>query len=129
MSVGRFFEAGRFLSVGVANTFLGLSIIYAAKWLLHLGDVAANVLGYSVGLSLSFSLNSRWTFAYCGPHLPALIKFLLVTLVAYAANLAVVLVAIHYFDANAYLSQASGVVPYTLISYLASRYLVFRNTI
>ena len=38
MSVGRFFEAGRFLSVGVANTFLGLSIIYAAKWLLHLGD-------------------------------------------------------------------------------------------
>ena len=118
MSVGRFFEAGRFLSVGVANTFLGLSIIYAA-----------NVLGYSVGLSLSFSLNSRWTFAYCGPHLPALIKFLLVTLVAYAANLAVVLVAIHYFDANAYLSQASGVVPYTLISYLASRYLVFCNTI
>lgn len=129
MSVGWFLEAGRFFSVGVANTFVGLSFIYAAKWLFHIGDVAANLLGYSVGLLLSFALNSRWTFAYRGPHLPALGKFLLVTLVAYSTNLLTVLVAIEYFGLNAYVAQASGVVPYTLISYLASKYLVFHSRI
>ena len=39
MSVGRFFEPGRFLSVGVANTFLGLSIIYAATWLVGIEGI------------------------------------------------------------------------------------------
>lgn len=127
MSLGIFREAGRFLSVGVANTLVGLLVIYLAKWLLHLGDVAANASGYSVGLLLSFALNSRWTFAYRGPHLPALIKFMLVTLAAYAMNLATVMGAITYFGLNSYIAQAVGIVPYTLTSFLASKYLVFRG--
>jgi len=127
VNVGGFFEAGRFVSVGLVNTLVGLAVIYAAKGFFHVGDIAANVLGYSVGLLLSFALNSRWTFAYRGPHLSALAKFLFVALVAYAANLLTVLVAIHYFDSNGYVAQATGVVPYTLITYLASKYLVFRS--
>lgn len=122
-------EVGRFLSVGVANTLVGLLAIYAAKWFLLLGDVAANAFGYSVGLLLSFALNSRWTFAYRGPHLPALAKFVLVFLVAYAMNLATVLGAIQYLGLNGYVAQAMGIVPYTLTSYLASKYLVFRNRV
>ncbi len=127
MSHEHFREVGRFLSVGVANTVVGLLVIYAAKWFLLLGDVAANALGYSVGLLLSFALNSRWTFAYNGPYLPALVKFGCVTLAAYGMNLATVLGAILYFDLNGYVAQALGVVPYTLTSYLASKYVVFRN--
>lgn len=127
MSSAQFLEAGRFLSVGVANTLAGLAVIYAAKWFFQLGDVAANVLGYLTGFLLSFALNSRWTFAYRGPHLSALAKFLFAALVAYAANLLTVLIAIHYFDLNGYVAQATGVVPYTLIAYLASKYLVFRS--
>jgi putative flippase GtrA len=100
MSSARLHEARRFLSVAVVNTAVGLSVIYAAKWFLRLGDFAANVLGYSVGLLLSFALNSRWTFAYRGPHLPALAKFSLVTFVAYGMNLVTVLVAIRFFGLN-----------------------------
>lgn len=128
MNIGPLFEAGRFVSVGLVNTLVGLAVIYAAKGFFRVGDVAANVLGYSVGLLLSFALNSRWTFAYRGPHLSALAKFLFVALIAYATNLLTVLAAIHYFHLNGYLAQAMGVVPYTLITYLASKYLVFRNT-
>ena len=106
-------EAGRFLSVGVTNTLAGLLAIYAAKWFLLLGDVAANAFGYSVGLLLSFTLNSRWTFAYRGPYLPALVKFVFVTLVAYGMNLATVLGAILYFGLNGYVAQAMGILPYT----------------
>ena len=127
MSRGLWHEPGRFLSVGVANTVVGLLVIYAAKWLLRLGDVAANALGYAVGLGLSFALNSRWTFAYQGPYLPALAKFAVVVAVAYAMNLLTVLGAIRFFDVNAYIAQALGIVPYTLTTFLASKYLVFRR--
>ncbi len=122
----RFFQFAKFLSVGVVNTLVGLLVIYSAKWFFNVGDVPANALGYAVGLSVSFTLNSRWTFAHRGPRLPALIKFLLVSLVAYGMNLLTVMVAIHYLGLNDYIAQALGVPPYTLTSFLASKYLVFR---
>ena len=119
-------QFAKFLGVGVANTLIALLVIYAAKWLANLGDVAANALGYGVGLSTSFALNSRWTFAHRGPQLPALAKFLLVALVAYGMNLLTVTAAIHYAGLNGYLAQALGIPPYTVTSFLASKYLVFR---
>lgn len=122
-----FREAGKFLSVGIVNTATGLLIIYAAKWFLQMGDVAANACGYSIGLLISFALNSRWTFAYTGPQLHALAKFLLVALIAYAINLLTVVVAIRFFELNSYVAQAIGVPPYTLTSFFLSKYLVFRN--
>ena len=119
-------QFAKFLGVGVANTLVALSVIYAATWLGNVGDVAANALGYGVGLLTSFSLNSRWTFAHRGPQLPALAKFLLVALAAYGMNLLTVMAAIHYAGLNGYLAQALGIPPYTVTSFLAAKYLVFR---
>ena len=59
MKAAPFLQFTKFLGVGVANTLVALLVIYAAKWYLGLGDVAANALGYSVGLFISFTLNSR----------------------------------------------------------------------
>ena len=126
MSIGHLPQLGRFLSVGMLNMVGGLLVIYACKWLFHAGDVAANAIGYSTGLILGFTLNSRWTFAYRGPQLPALIKFLLVALVAYGMNLLTVMVLIHYVGMNEYIAQALGIPPYTLTTYLASKFIVFR---
>ena len=119
-------KLGRFLSVGVLNLLVGLLVIYACKWFFDVGDAAANAIGYAAGLTTSFTLNSRWTFAYRGPALPALIKFLLVAAVAYGMNLLTVLVLIHYAGMNGYIAQALGIPPYTLTTYLASKFIVFR---
>jgi putative flippase GtrA len=127
MSHWRVPELGRFLSVGVVNMVVGLLVIYASKWFFQAGDVLANATGYAFGLCTSFALNSRWTFEYRGPQLPAIAKFLVVAAVAYAVNLATVLVAIHYLGLNGYLAQAMGIPPYTLTTYLASKFLVFRR--
>lgn len=127
MNARQFLQFAKFLSVGVANTLVGLSVIYAAKWFFHFGDVSANALGYAVGLCVSFILNSRWTFAHRGPQLPALAKFLLISLVAYGMNLLTVMIAIHYVGLNDYIAQALGIPPYTLTSFFASKYLVFRS--
>jgi len=115
------------LSVGVLNMVIGLLVIYACKWFFQAGDVAANAIGYTIGLINSFVLNSRWTFGYRGPQLPAIFKFLLVALVAYAMNLATVLILIHIGGMNGYIAQALGIPAYTLTTYLASKFIVFRS--
>jgi putative flippase GtrA len=119
-------QLGRFFSVGMLNMLVGLLVIYACKWFFHLGDAVANAIGYAAGLTTSFTLNSRWTFAYQGPQLPALAKFLLVAAVAYGMNLLTVLVLIHHAGMNGYIAQALGIPPYTLTTYLAAKLIVFR---
>lgn len=116
----------RFLSVGVVNTLVGLSIIYAAKALLSMEDVWANACGYAVGLCVSFTLNRRWTFDHRSSIAPAAIRFLVVAAMAYAMNLLTVMLCIHSFHMNSYLAQALGVPPYTLTSFILSRLWAFR---
>lgn len=115
----------RFALVGVVNTLAGLSVIYACKWLLGFQDIPANVCGYAVGLTVSFTLNKRWSFKHAGPAFPAMLRFIAVFAVAYAANLGSTLAFISRLDVNSYFAHALGVVPYTVLSYLGSRYIVF----
>lgn len=120
-------QLGRFLSVGMVNMLVGLLVIYACKWFLQASDLVANAIGYAIGLTTSFTLNSRWTFAYRGPQLPALTKFLLVAAMAYGMNLLTVMALIHNLGVNDYVAQALGIPPYTLTTYLASKFIVFRG--
>jgi len=120
-------QFGRFLGVGAVNALLGLMVIYAAKWFFDAGDISANLLGYSVGMTVSFVLNSRWTFDFGGAWKPAFLKFIVVSAVAYAANLLTVVAAIRSYAVNGYLAQALGIPVYTLTVYVASKYFVFRS--
>lgn len=117
----------RFLLVGVANTLVGLSVIYFAMYFLGLGIVHANAFGYSVGILLGFALNKTWTFRSRDYIVSSFFRYLLVLAVAYVANLATVLFANSHFDLNPYLTQALGIFPYTVIGFLGSRYFAFRT--
>jgi len=116
----------RFAGVGAINTVFGLLIIYAGKYAFGMGDVAANACGYGAGLVLSFFLNRNWTFRHTGEALPAFLRFLLVTVVAYVLNLSCVMGLIKVVGMNGYVAQAVGIVPYALGSYFGSRYFAFR---
>lgn len=111
--------------VGVLNTLVGLLVIYGCKWIWGLGDAPANAIGYLVALANSFYLNRTWTFASHGAVLPAMLRFLIVFLLAYLVNLLVVLAMVHQLGVNGYLAQAVGIGPYTVLSYLGSRHYVF----
>lgn len=116
----------RFLTVGLANTVTGLLVIFACKSALGMGDVAANLAGYSVGIAMGFLLNRNWTFGHgTDKQTATFARYLGVLCVAYAANLMTTLQAIHLLHLNSYLAQAAGIVPYTVIGYLGSRYFVF----
>jgi putative flippase GtrA len=115
----------RFVVVGFINTFAGLSIIYVLIWLFPIGDVAANLIGYGVGIIVSFFLNGRWTFAFHGSMARAAPRFVAVLVLAYLANLATVTIATNVLSLNRFVAQAMGVLPYALVSYFGSKHFVF----
>lgn len=114
----------RYGIVGLGNSVVGLALIYLAK-AVGIGDVAANAIGYGVGLTFSFVVNKRWTFGYIGSHVRSFVRFCLIIAIAYFANLGVVITSIDRIGLNGYLSQALGVPIYTLIGYLGCRFYVF----
>jgi putative flippase GtrA len=116
----------RFLLTGVANTLLGLAIIYALK-LAGMHDLPANLLGYAIGIWISYALHASWSFSYRGSVRAALPRYVLVTLLAYAANLAAVSIALYWWRLNGYVAQACGIPPYAMVGYLGSRLFVFRR--
>lgn len=116
----------RFLITGAANTLLGLGIIYALK-LAGMHDLPANLLGYTLGISISYALHASWSFSYRGSIRAALPRYVLVTVLAYVANLATVGIALYWWGLNGYVAQAFGIPPYVLVGYLGSRLYVFRR--
>jgi putative flippase GtrA len=119
------FRFGRFLVVGLANTFVGLSVIFAGKAFLAMGDVQANLLGYGVAVLLGFALNKKWTFQHTGAHAKAFARYVVVLILAYVANLATTLYAIDILHLNSYIAQALGIVPYAFTGYLGGRWFAF----
>jgi putative flippase GtrA len=117
----------RFLAVGVLNTMLGLACIYAVDTVMRLGDVASNLIGYTIAVIFSFSANRRWTFRHTGGAMPAFGRYLLVLVAAYLANLAAMLAARDLFHQPSAVAQLAGVLPYALLGYLGSRWFAFRQ--
>lgn len=117
----------RFLIVGVANTAVGLGTIFMLKWAGGMGDVPANLLGYLVGLCLSFVLNSQWTFRFSGNAGKSALRFGIVFLVSYAVNLLVMIGLRDVWRVDSYLAHALSVAPYTIVFFLGSRYFAFRD--
>ncbi len=118
-------ELVRYLIVGVLNTIIGLGSIYGGMYFLQLNIVHANAFGYVIGILFSFYLNKRWTFKSNGHVVYSFLRFILVLGVAYIANLYTVLFLNSSYNVNPYLAQAAGIIPYTAIGFLGSRYFAF----
>ena len=118
-------QFARFCLVGLVNTGVGVGTIFAAKAIAAWNDLAANILGYALGLTVSFVLNRGWTFSDHGDIRQAASRFLLAFAVAYPLNLLTVFGLRDLAQVDSYLAQAAGVVPYTLCFFLISRHFVF----
>lgn len=117
----------RFAITGVLNTMVGLGTIYALKWFWAVADTPANAVGYIVGVTFSLVVNSRWTFQSRESLLTIAPRYLAVILVAYFVNLGCVQLCIHA-QVNSYLAHALGTIPYAVLTYVGSRWWVFRRT-
>ena len=114
----------RFLVVGLANTLVGGAVILLSMLLFGMSAWAANLLGYGVGLAISFQGNNRWTFKRQDGGRP-LLAFLAAFAVAYAVNLALLLALIHLFAVEPLLAQLPAIAAYTLTFFVLCKLFVF----
>jgi putative flippase GtrA len=118
----------RFAAVGVLNTGVGYAVIFACMYLVGLGAVTSNVIGYAVGLVVSYVLNRTFTFrSAAAPSRCEAARFVLTFLLAYLVNLAVLVLLIRHTVLNGGLAQivAGGV--YFGLFFVLSRYYVFAD--
>ena len=120
-----FWQSMRFILVGIVNTFVGLSCIYGIMYAYDADPGVANLLGYAVGIIVSFTLNKIWTFNNNKPINEVLPKYVFVATTSYLMNLGVVVFATSYLAVNPYLGQLLGVAPYTICMFLGCRWFVF----
>lgn len=115
----------RFGVVGLVNTALGYAVILtglALGW----GDIASNAAGYAAGLLAGFALNRRWTFRNgAGSRMSEGRRYVLVFLIAYCANLAVLALARSLGFVESPLAQLAGLCTYSALFYLGSSRYVF----
>lgn len=115
----------RFAAVGVVNTGLGYAVIFACMYLLGLGAVLSNVLGYAVGLVVSYILNRTYTFRSAAAAQGEILRFISIFLLAYLANLAALMLLIHRIGMHEGGAQLLAGVVYFGLSFILNKYYVF----
>jgi len=117
----------RFAAVGVLNTLVGFAVIVLLTRGLGVGDVPANLAGFAVGACCSYMLNKAFTFASRKPHAQAAPAFVATIAACLAANLAVLLLALHALHLPSLVAQALAVLTYNVLFFLASKLVVFKD--
>lgn len=119
-------QFARFILVGILNTSLGYAIIFASMYLLHFSAIVSNVIGYLLGLTISYSLNRRFTFKSSAQSGPELAKFLFVFITSYLLNLAVLILLLRHTELHEGISQIIAGVAYIAASFSLNKHYVFR---
>ncbi|MGE0231455.1 MAG: GtrA family protein [Flavobacteriaceae bacterium] len=114
----------RFVTAGLFNTALGLSIIFLLM-ASGFGDVWSNVIGFAIGIAVSFLLNSRWTFGARGRSRFAFLRFTVVVAIAWLCNLGTLLAVRDLTVFGAHAGQIAGVAVYAAIGFVGMRHFAF----
>ena len=117
----------KFILVGIANTSLGYAVIFSCMYLVGLSAVNSNIIGYFVGLTISYALNRGFIFKSQSKPKSEFARFLAVFLFAYLANLGVLISLLRYSDVNEGVAQVLAGLFYVFTTFLLNKYYVFRN--
>jgi putative flippase GtrA len=118
----------RFAAVGVLNTVVGYAVIFACMYLAGLGAVTSNILGYAVGLVVSYVLNRTFTFRSAAGKKREIIRFVSIFMVAYLANIGVLMLLIEKAQVHKGWAQLIAGVVYTSLFFVLSKYYVFAES-
>lgn len=120
-------EAMKYGLIGVANTLLTLTVIFALTYWLGAQALVANAIGCALGFCCSYLFNRVWTFRNQAPVGRSAGRYLVAAPVADGLNAAVIHGDIARFGIPEYWIRAVGAVVYTGSLSLFSRMWVFRR--
>jgi len=116
----------RYIIAGSINTIVGQSVVIAFFYLIP-NVLLANIIGYSVGVTVSYFLNSYWVFASRqAMQIRAIPRFGFVIIISFLGNLATVYCMINS-GVEYLLAQVSGAFIYTAISFGLFKLWVFKK--
>jgi len=115
----------RFLSVGLFNTLIGISVIYMLLFY-GVNNYISNISGYIFGIILSYFLHKYYTFkSQNGITKKEILKFLFVFLISYCINIIILYLSLHFF--SQYLSQLLAIIGYSIVNYLLNKLYTFKK--
>ena len=115
----------KFGFVGILNTGITF-IVYNV--LLKLGMVYFAAIGYIAGVANSYIWNKNWVFGAKGEKDKALIfKFVIVNLISFAVNSAVLWFCINYITDNKTVAQLPAIVVGMGVNYILNKIWTFKK--
>jgi putative flippase GtrA len=117
----------RFGISGVLATLTHVAVfVLLVEWA-HLRPLYAAVPAFLAAVGVSYGLNYRWTFKVDGRHQVMLPRFVLVALVGLGLNLLLTWLIVDTWHYAYGFALAAVVTAVPLLTYLLSRYWVFRR--
>jgi Predicted membrane protein len=116
----------KYLLVGIINTIVGYGIIFFLMFV-GVSPEISNIVGYAVGISVSYVLNKIYTFQSKAHPKKEFPKFVLSLLASYTLNFLTLVLCIHIFKINPYISQIISGAVYTLSGFVFLKYFAFRS--
>jgi len=123
----------RFLLVGMANTLVGMALMFGSYNLLSLGYWWSVSVAYILSMILSFTLNKIWTFRSRNSTAKAALLFILLNIFAAIVSFCVaerfVSMALNCWEQKIrdHIAMIAGMVLFTATNYFGQRFLVFRK--
>lgn len=115
----------KYAMTGVANTAAGYSLFLLCYYVFAINIFLANAVVYAVGLTCAFVLNHYYVFKCKGRDSSKLLRFILVFLVAFIINQAVLWIVNSSFGLVATVAQIGAMISYSVSFYLLNRFYVF----
>lgn len=124
-----YLQLARFFGVGVINTIVSFVIIIGLERYCGVYYVYANLLGYGLGIGLSFYLNKTLTFCdKSGEKTTSkFLKFLGLSSGCYLLQLFALMIFREYFLWQDVYAQALAIPIYTLTNFAGSKLLIFNK--
>lgn len=122
----------KFLFVGVVNTAVGTSIMFAAYNVLHLSYWISTASNYVIGSIVSYVLNKHFTFQNNDKPVKVALKFVINILLCYflAYGIAKPVAMRFLADSSAGIQENAamfvGMVLFVGFNYIGQRYFVFK---
>jgi len=113
--------------VGSINTIIGMNVIFI---LIYMGvdNYKANIIGYIVGLNISFFLHKYYTFNDSKKiSFKQVFIFVIIFLLSYSINIITLYLSLLYFPN--YFAQVLGMIAFTIVNYILNKLITFKRKI
>jgi len=115
-----------YILVGILNSIFGYFFIFLFLYS-GIQEEWSNLIGFILGILLSYYLNKTYNFKSNLAHKEALPRFFMSMAVAYLVNITVFSFFYRILDVNVYISTIVGGIFYTFVGYFTSYLWVFKK--